>query len=60
MKDFRHKILQFLKSEDGPAAIEYAVVLAAILLAALSGIVMVGEATSARWTESAGEIEAHF
>lgn len=54
------RILRFLKSEDGPAAIEYAVLLAAILLAALSGIVLVGEATSQKWTDSSGDIQLYF
>lgn len=35
-------ILRFLKSEDGPAAVEYAVMTALILLACVSSVQIVG------------------
>jgi Flp pilus assembly pilin Flp len=60
MKTLRTRVWNFCAAEDGPAAVEYAVVLMAILLAALSGIVMVGEATSQKWTDSSAEIQVYF
>ena len=42
MKNFAQKINRFLKSEDGPTAVEYAVMLALIVVVCLSAITSVG------------------
>jgi pilus assembly protein Flp/PilA len=48
MKNFAQKINRFLKSEDGPTAVEYAVMLALIVVVCLSAITTVG--TNAKTT----------
>ncbi len=40
------KVLRFLRSEDGPTAVEYALMLALIILTCFSTIVTLGEASS--------------
>ena len=40
------KVLRFLRSEDGPAAVEYALMLSLILLAALSAIITLGQSAA--------------
>lgn len=42
MKRFYSKIQKFLKSEDGPTAVEYAVMLALIVIVCLAAIQAVG------------------
>lgn len=43
-------ILRFLRSEDGPTATEYAVMLALIILTALTAITAVGNTANYMWT----------
>lgn len=42
MKNFALKVQRFLKSEDGPTAVEYAVMLALIVVVCLSTITTIG------------------
>jgi pilus assembly protein Flp/PilA len=42
MKKFASKIQKFLKSEDGPTAVEYAVMLALIVIVCLTAIQSIG------------------
>ena len=42
MKDFANTIRQFMVSEDGPTAVEYAVMLALIVVVCLTAIQAVG------------------
>ncbi|MED5576223.1 MAG: Flp family type IVb pilin, partial [Planctomycetota bacterium] len=42
MKRFFSKIKQFVRSEDGPTAVEYAVMLALIIIVCLAAIQAVG------------------
>ncbi len=42
MKTFASKIYRFLESEDGPTAVEYAVMLALIVVVCLGAIQSVG------------------
>ncbi|MCA9191839.1 MAG: Flp family type IVb pilin [Planctomycetales bacterium] len=48
MKNFAAKIDRFLKSEDGPTAVEYAVMLALIVVVCLTAITSIG--TNAKTT----------
>jgi pilus assembly protein Flp/PilA len=56
MKNFAKKVVRFLASEDGPTAVEYALMLCLILLAALAAIVTFGEATNTCFEYSRDEI----
>ena len=42
MKKFAKKVQHFLKSEDGPTAVEYAVMLALIVIVCLTAIRAIG------------------
>ncbi|MCH2124601.1 MAG: Flp family type IVb pilin [Pirellulaceae bacterium] len=43
MKNFAKKIQRFLVSEDGPTAVEYAVMLALIIIVCLAAITSIGQ-----------------
>lgn len=47
MNDHRiaKKVMRFLRDDSGPAAVEYAIMLAFILLAALSSITLLGQSS---------------
>ncbi len=49
MKNFVAKVQRFLKSEDGPTAVEYAVMLALIIVVCLTAITAVGSQASAKF-----------
>jgi pilus assembly protein Flp/PilA len=44
-------IWRFLRDEDGPTAVEYAVMLALIILTAMSAIVSVGNTANYMWSD---------
>lgn len=56
MKNFALKINRFLKSEDGPTAVEYAVMLALIVVVCLSSITLIGTNANQTFTDVANEL----
>ena len=58
MKSFLKKVQRFLASEDGPTAVEYAVMLALIIIVCLSAIGALGSATNDTFNTITGDIEA--
>lgn len=50
-----NKIIRFLRSEDGPTAVEYAVMLALIVGMCFAAIALAGGPVEAFWTESSDE-----
>ncbi len=56
MKNFAKKVQRFLVSEDGPTAVEYAVMLALIIVACLTAVSAVGSAASTRFNGIATNI----
>jgi pilus assembly protein Flp/PilA len=56
MKSFATKIVDFLKEEDGPTAVEYAVMLALIVVVCIGAVQSIGNNASAKFTEVAGAI----
>jgi pilus assembly protein Flp/PilA len=61
MRSLAKKVQHFLVSEDGPTAVEYAVMLALIIIVCLAAIGALGEATNAQFeaiTAEIGEVEA--
>ncbi len=56
MKRFLSPVVKFLKSEDGPTAVEYAVMLALIIIVALVAIQTVGTRTSATFNNIAQQM----
>lgn len=53
MKSLAQKVQRFLVSEDGPTAVEYAVMLALIVIVCLTAISSVGTKTSATFNKVA-------
>lgn len=51
MKNFAQSIKQFLVSEDGPTAVEYAVMLALIVIVCLTAIQAVGTNANAKFEQ---------
>ena len=43
MKSFARKVQRFLISEDGPTAVEYAVMLALIIVVCLTAVTAIGQ-----------------
>jgi pilus assembly protein Flp/PilA len=56
MRLFAQRVRQFLFSEDGPTAVEYAVMLALIIIVCLTAIGTVGTKTSATFNKVAGKL----
>jgi len=57
MERMLKKIVRFLSAEDGPTAVEYAMVLLLIVLACLSVIVALGQSTATSVEQSHGSIK---
>ena len=53
-------LLKFLRSEDGPTSVEYAVMLAMLLGVCIASIGLVGQETSDSVQESSDRIETAF
>ncbi len=56
MKNFAKKVQRFLVSEDGPTAVEYAVMLALIVIVCLTAIRSVGTNANTTFTSVAGQL----
>ena len=53
MQKFLGSVKKFLVSEDGPTAVEYAVMLALIIIVCLTAIQAIGTNANAKFQESA-------
>ncbi len=51
------RVLQFLRSEDGPTAIEYAVMLALIVTVCITAVQAVGTNTNANFQKAAQQMQ---
>jgi len=56
MKKFAQKVQRFLASEDGPTAVEYAVMLALIVIVCLTAIDAIGTNASTTFNNVAGQL----
>jgi len=56
MKNFASSIVNFLKEEDGPTAVEYAVMLALIVVVCLAAVGTVGTNAAAKFDTVGGAI----
>ncbi len=56
MKSLAVKVQRFLASEDGPTAVEYAVMLALIVIVCLTAIRSIGTNANATFENVAGEL----
>jgi len=57
MSQFFGSVKRFLASEDGPTAVEYAVMLALIVIVCLTAIEAVGTNASAKFNQSANALK---
>lgn len=58
MKNFAQKVTRFLKSEDGPTAVEYAIMLALIVIVCLTAIQAVGTNAQSAFNDIASDINS--
>ena len=56
MKSVITKVQRFLKSEDGPTAVEYAIMLALIVIVCLTAIQAIGTNASAAFNDIATDL----
>ena len=56
MKSFAKKVQRFLVSEDGPTAVEYAVMLALIIVVCLTAITSIGQQASGTFNSVANTL----
>jgi pilus assembly protein Flp/PilA len=59
MKNFTNSIVAFLKEEDGPTAVEYAVMLALIVVVCLAAVGTIGTNANAKFEEVGTAIGAN-
>jgi pilus assembly protein Flp/PilA len=57
MKTFASKVQRFLTSEDGPTAVEYAVMLALIIIVCLTAIQAIGTNANATFSSVATKLQ---
>jgi len=50
MRSIKNVLRRFLKSEDGPTAVEYAVMLSLIIVVCLTAVTTLGKRTSSTFT----------
>ena len=53
------RVIRFLRDESGPTAVEYAVMLAMIIVAVMGAIGVVGHETGGMWSNVKGELDTH-
>ena len=58
MKNIVSKVQRFLKSEDGPTAVEYAIMLALIVIVCLTAIQAIGTNASSAFSDIASDIDS--
>jgi len=56
MSSLKEKIAKFLKSEDGPTAVEYAVMVALIIVVAIGAVTTLGTKVSSTFDSAATAI----
>ena len=56
MRNVAKSLVNFLKREDGPTAVEYAVMLALIIVVCIAAITTLGKSTSSTFSYVSGQI----
>ena len=56
MRQFAKSVVKFVKAEDGPTAVEYAVMLALIIVVCIAAITALGTAANQTFTSVGGTI----
>ncbi len=55
MKNLMHSVREFLVSEDGPTAVEYAVMLALIIVICITAVTTIGTKANAKFQSAASK-----
>ena len=58
MKSIVTKVQRFLKSEDGPTAVEYAIMLALIVIVCLTAIQAIGTNAASAFNDIASDLDS--
>jgi len=58
MRKFSQALVSFLKNEDGPTAVEYAVMLALIIVVCITAVATLGSNASNTFNTVAGQVGA--
>lgn len=58
MKSFITKVQKFMKSEDGPTAVEYAIMLALIIIVCLAAIQSVGTQANSAFQDISADLQS--
>ena len=58
MKSIVSKVQRFLKSEDGPTAVEYAIMLALIVIVCLTAIQAIGTNAASAFNDIASDLDS--
>jgi pilus assembly protein Flp/PilA len=53
-------LIDLILSEDGPTAVEYAVLLALILVMVIAAIVTVGQGTGGLWSNNSQQLDTYM
>jgi pilus assembly protein Flp/PilA len=56
MRQYTRNLVKFLKAEDGPTAVEYAVMLALIIVAVITAVTTVGTKSAGSFTTTGSSI----
>ncbi|MCC9644511.1 Flp family type IVb pilin [Rhodopirellula sp. JC740] len=59
MKKFAENVVAFLKEEDGPTAVEYAVLLALIIVVCIGAVTTIGNNANDKFGEAGAAIAAN-
>ena len=57
MRSLHEKLVKFFKSEDGPTAVEYAVMVALIIVVSIAAITTLGTKVSSTFSGAASAIQ---
>jgi pilus assembly protein Flp/PilA len=58
MRTIVHRVVRFLKTEDGPTAVEYAVMLALIITVCLAAIATLGSQANNTFSTTSSKLKA--
>ncbi len=53
------RLVRLLRDEDGPTAVEYAVMLALIIVVVIGGVLQVSNQTGGMYADINGDLDAH-
>jgi pilus assembly protein Flp/PilA len=58
MRSFLKSLVRFFKADDGPTAVEYAMLLMLVFLACITAVVLLGQSTNRSLDHSGSQMQA--